>query len=62
MNNIKKYISLLGFFLVQIIFYGLVNLLFKDSFFSKSDLKTAVVVTVTVGIFMLLQSRKSKDK
>lgn len=62
MNHFKIYISLLGLFLFQIIFLGFVNLLFKDSFFSKNDLKSATIMTIVVGVFVVLQHRKSKTK
>lgn len=60
MNDAKIYFSLLGAFVFQLIALGTFGILFKEPFFTKSNLFIAIIATTMMSIFILRKRKKSK--
>ncbi|MGL4644428.1 MAG: hypothetical protein ACRCVH_08920 [Vagococcus fluvialis] len=62
MNKPKFYISLIGFFIFQIIVLGIFNVLYKEPFFTNSNLIKSVILTTMIGIFSFRHQKKLQMK
>lgn len=62
MNKPKFHISLIGFFIFQIIVLGIFNVLYKEPFFTNSILIKSVILTTMIGIFAFRHQKKLQMK
>lgn len=62
MNKSKFHISLTGFFIFQIIVLGIFNVLYKEPFFTNSNLIRSVILTTMIGIFSFRHQKKLQMK
>lgn len=62
MNKSKFYISLIGFFIFQIIVLGIFNVLYKEPFFTNSTPIKSVILTTMIGIFSFRHQKKLQMK